>query len=145
MAWFEPLYPYKKREGETPSLLQIEDVNYPAGRAAGSLSRFSRWPFQRSAMPCLTSSPFETVFGRAPQKGEPANYPLLRKMSAHGTGQLTEPDGYEPITSKPPMEKGLRRGQDGKLTGNPLSNRAAADQLLTDVCKRHVIGAALRA
>ena len=139
VAWFEPLYPYKKGEGETPSLLQIEDVNYPGGKSGGEFEPLFALAISAKRYALFNLVSFETVFGRAPQKGEPANYPLLRKMSAHGTGQLTEPDGYQPITSKPPMEKGLRRGQDGKLTGKPLGNRAAADQLLTDVWRQAII------
>ena len=73
------------------------------------------------------------------RKEEPTIYPLLRKMSAHGTGQLTEPDSYVPITPKPPIEKGLRPGKEGKLTGKPLGNRAAADQLLADVWRQAII------
>ena len=114
-------------------------MNYPEGKIGGEFEPLLRSRFQQSATPCFNLVSFETAFGRAPRKGEPANYPLLRKMSAHGTGQLTEPDGYEPITPKPPMEKGLRPGQDGKLTGKPLGNRAAADQLLTDVWRQAII------
>ena len=137
VAWFEPLYPYKK--AETASLLQIEDVNLPTNTDSGEFEPLYALAISAKRYALFNLAPFETTFGRARRKGEPASYPLLRKMSAHGTGQLTEPDGYVPITPKPPMEKGLRPGKDGKLTGKSLGNRAAADQLLADVWRQAII------
>jgi hypothetical protein len=139
VAWFEPLYPYKKNKGETASLLQIEKVNYPEGAIGGEFRPLFALAISAKRYALFNLASFEEAFGYAPKKGRPVTYPILRKLSAHGTGQLTEPDGYKPRMPKPPKEKGLRPGQDGKLTGKPLGNRAAADQLLADVWRQAII------
>jgi hypothetical protein len=144
VAWFEPLYPYKKKEGETPSLLQIEDVNFPIGKSDGKFEPLFALAISAKRYALFNLVPFEEVFGRTPQKGEPELYSLLRKVSAHGTGQLTEPANHQPITLKPEGEKGMRRDKNGKLVGEPLSNRPAADQLLADVWRQAVLAIAAR-
>jgi hypothetical protein len=123
----------KKKDGETPSLLQIEDVNYPIGRSDGEFEPLFALAISAKRYALFNLVPFEELFGRKPQTGEPELYPLLRKVSAHGTGQLTEPIDYKQGMAKPLNEKGKRRGSDGKLSGEPLSNRPSADQLLADV------------
>ena len=107
VAWFEPLYPYKKRDNETPALLQIEDVNFAPGQSRGEFLPLLAIAISAKRYALFNLLPFEEVFGRQPEKGEPAYYPVLRKISAHGTGQIKEPKDFEPLTLKPEVEIGL--------------------------------------
>jgi hypothetical protein len=72
---------------------------------------------------------------------EPEFYPLFRKVSAHGTGFITQPGDYQICIPKPEFEARRERDEKGKPTGKgkALTSNARADEMLGDVWRKFVL------
>lgn len=156
--WFAPLYPYKqpaKPDPETPlSILQKEKVNWKPGQkgvheplycvalAAKRYALFDWTPFKdvwNSATDFereyLERFVDECLDGKAPEV-----YPLFRKISAHGTGGLKQPNNYEHAMPAPSGELPWRtRDQYGKFEGELLAANPLSEEMLRDLWRKFVL------
>ncbi|MGA7323305.1 MAG: helix-turn-helix transcriptional regulator [Rhodomicrobium sp.] len=139
---FVPLYPYRCKvddKGKPLSLLQFEEENYRDGEEEKGFEPLYALTVSAKRYALFNRLQFEQVFGRLPSKAEPKFYPRFRKISAHGTGQITEPATYQPSTPEPSGERVWKTDAQGKLKSEPLSNRAVADRLLTDIWRKAIM------
>ena len=156
--WFAPLYPYKHPEKPDPenplSILQKEKVNWEPGQkgvqkplycialAAKRYALFNWVPFKDV---WDSATEFERVhlkrFVEECLGGkEPELYPLFRKISAHGTGGLKQPNDYEHAMPAPSGElKWRKRDQYGKFEGELLAANPLAEEMLRDVWRKFVL------
>ena len=156
--WFAPLYLYSPntdKDGKPFSILQYEKANWrPGGKkaeyeplyflglAAKRYALFHRVPFREVIDQATGAEGAHCAdFVRDCLKGhEPTDYPLFRKISAHGTGGLEQPGDYEHTMPKPAKELARRvRNKRKKFEGKLLAANALCEEMLRDVWRKFVL------
>jgi hypothetical protein len=157
--WFAPLYPYSPAHddnGKPLSILNYEDVNNhpdirkksrePVYCIAVSAKRYALYNFVPLAEVKRSATPFQLehlnrFIADYLDGEEPEFYPLFRKVSAHGTGFVTQPSDYQISMPKPEFEPRRERDEKGKPTGKgkALTSNARADEMLGDVWRKFVL------
>lgn len=159
VEWFGPLYPYlpaKDDDGKSLSILNYEDANKhydkrrelqePLYCIAVSAKRYVLYNLIDFEGAVKNATPFErehlNTFIADCLDGEPPEfYPLFRKVSAHGTGFISQPVNYKISMPKPEFEARRKRDRKGKPTGKgkALTSNARADEMLGDVWRKFVL------
>ena len=160
VEWFAPLYQYTPvkddDEGKLLSILNYEDANKhydkrqerqePLYCIAVSAKRYVLYNPADFEGGIKNATPFELEhlnrFIADCLDGEtPKFYPLFRKVSAHGTGFISQPADYKISMPKPEFEAKRERDEKGKPTGKgkALTSNARADEMLGDVWRKFVL------
>jgi hypothetical protein len=122
--WFTPLSPYKDVLGDRAPILRIEDINMPQLKDEGDRLQ----PLCGLAI----SAKRYALYNRVPNSDggrKKSHRVVIRKISAHGTGLIAQPEDY--CTIYPDDEQNPRKL--GKLVNN-----ARAATLLRDLWRRAV-------
>ena len=124
VGWFTPLSPYTDAAGDRAPILRIEDMNMPQSKDEGDRLQ----PLCGLAI----SAKRYALYNRVPNSDggrKKSHRVAIRKISAHGTGLIAQPDDY--CTVYPDDEQSPRKL--GKLVNN-----ARAATLLRDLWRRAV-------